>query len=101
MSKIYQWFLWYSGFQEDEWDGDTISNMLARQKERMGWVWWVLSVGTLFVLSIFLAFGVWLTVHIVKKQEGATMEIWLVVLIGILCLIIGAVVPEYIKPLLS
>lgn len=62
LSKAYHWLLWIVGFQE----GETVSGMLVRQKQRLGWVWWVLPITTIIV---FLGFTVWLIAHIVKTEK--------------------------------
>jgi len=57
MDDIYHAFLWFCGFQE----GEHISDMLARQKERLGWVWWLFPALT---IAGFLGFTGWLFWHI-------------------------------------
>ena len=60
VDRIYHAALWLCGFRE----GEHVSDMLARQKSRLGKAWWTLPVLTfLFVLGL-LAFLVWLTIHI-------------------------------------
>jgi hypothetical protein len=60
LDRLYHKFLWFTGFRE----GEHISDMLARQKGRLGPGWWTLPALTfLFVLGL-LAFLVWLTIHI-------------------------------------
>jgi hypothetical protein len=67
MTKIYKWLLWYGGFQE----GDTISYMLARQKERMGKWWWTAPITTMVFTTCILGLQIWLTLHIVAlKLKG-------------------------------
>lgn len=63
--SIYYWFLWIIGFREDEDDDDTISDMLWRQKGRMGAWWWLMSITTIIFTLVILTFEVWLFFHIV------------------------------------
>ena len=54
LSKLYHKLLWVLGFQE----GEHITDMLRRQKDRFGAWWWVgLAGGTGFVS--------WLILHII------------------------------------
>jgi len=62
--SLYQRFLWFFGFQE----GDTISDMLARQKERLGWCWWFFPIITMVFTLAMLGFQVWLTIHTIKMK---------------------------------
>ena len=60
LDKIYHAALWLCGFQE----GEHVSDMLARQKSRLGKAWWTFPALTfLFALGL-IAFLVWLTIHI-------------------------------------
>jgi hypothetical protein len=54
LGRIYHWFLWLLGFAENEY----ISDMLKRQKSRLGVVWWVLSLSTIGGL-------IWLFFHVI------------------------------------
>ena len=58
--KAYHWFLWFTGFRE----GEHISDMLARQKARLGKGWWTLPALTFFAVLLVIAFLIWLTIHI-------------------------------------
>jgi len=53
--NFYHFILWVVGFIE----GDTISDMLRRQKERLGIVWWIFPIGT-------IGGGIWLLLHILE-----------------------------------
>ena len=57
LDKLYHKFLWFTGFRK----GEHISDMLARQKQRLGWVWWLLPIVT---IGGFLGFTGWLFWHI-------------------------------------
>jgi hypothetical protein len=72
-NKWYDWFLWITGFWEDEDDDDTISDMLRRQKERMGWVWWLGALGTIILTGTIWVLQIWLFFHIIysKAREVA------------------------------
>ncbi len=62
LDKVYHFFLWFTGFQKEE----HISDMLARQKARLGIGWWSFPVLTFLILF-------WLFWHIatfkLKKVE--------------------------------
>ncbi len=60
MDKIYHTFLWLMGFQT----GEHISDMLARQKKRLGKWWWVFPIITIVATFFFFIFEICLTVHI-------------------------------------
>ena len=79
--KIYYWLLWYFGFADTDGnlqtpdDREKITFMLRRMKERMGLVWWVLSLGSMFAgwtlmllvswyFALLVAFQVWLFCHV-------------------------------------
>ncbi len=81
LENAYFWFLWFTGFSDTDGnfqtsdDREKITFMLRRMKERMGIIWWVMSLGTLlgvwaacilvswwFVL--LEAFLLWLFVHV-------------------------------------
>ena len=54
--RVYKTFLWFSGFAE----GEHITDMLRRQKQRLGSkVWWV-SVSGIF------GFLIWLVLHVIE-----------------------------------
>jgi len=55
--KIYRALLWFFGFQE----GERITFMMRRQKDRLGIWWWVMVGGTIVLGNGFLA---WLIPHI-------------------------------------
>jgi hypothetical protein len=80
MDKIYYWCLYYLGFSDTDGnlntheDREKITFMLRRMKERMGILWWVLSLGSLlgvWTLCLLVswwyilleAFLIWLFVH--------------------------------------
>ncbi|MBA7585021.1 hypothetical protein ES708_26991 [subsurface metagenome] len=73
-NKIYDWFLWIIGFREDEDDDDTISDMLWRSKERLGWRWWVLSIGSIIISFIILGFQIWLLFHTIYLKAKAKIK---------------------------
>jgi len=60
LDKAYHAFLWFCGFRE----GEHISDMLARQKSRLGKAWWTFPALTFFAVLLLIAFLVWLTIHI-------------------------------------
>jgi hypothetical protein len=81
LESAYYWILWFLGFPDKDNDSQTpddrekITFMLRRSKERMGLLWWVLSLGTLLgVWTVCLlvswwyvileAFLLWLFVHV-------------------------------------
>ena len=54
IDKLYHWLLNLMGFLP----GEHITDMLRRQKERLGWVWWAgLVTGT--------GFTTWLILHVI------------------------------------
>lgn len=60
MEGIYKSLLWFLGFPE----GQTISELLARQKQRLGKWWWLFPIGTIIVcLGLFIT-SIWLTFHV-------------------------------------
>jgi hypothetical protein len=61
MESLYQKFLWFLGFKE----GETISACLARQKERLGWTWWLMPIITILFTLAILAFEGWMLWHII------------------------------------
>lgn len=81
LESTYYWLLWYWGFSDTDGnistpnDREKITFMLRRMKERMGVVWWVLSLGT--ILGVFYCttnihwgysflemFLIWLFIHV-------------------------------------
>lgn len=60
LDKAYHWLLWLAGFQE----GEHVSDMLARQKSRLGARWWTFPALTFLCALGLLAFLVWLTIHV-------------------------------------
>jgi hypothetical protein len=81
LANAYYWLLWYFGFSDTDGnlntpdDREKITFMLRRMKERMGLVWWVLSLGALigvWTLCLLVswwwvlleAFQLWLFVHV-------------------------------------
>ncbi|MBA7592020.1 hypothetical protein ES708_34192 [subsurface metagenome] len=74
MTKLYNWFLWISGFREDEDDDDTISAMLWRQKQRMGVWWWLMSTGSIVFTALILGFQVWLFFHTIYLKAKAKIK---------------------------
>jgi hypothetical protein len=57
MDKIYHALLWFCGFEK----GEHISDMLARQKQRLGFWWWLLPILT---IAVMLGLSIWLVWHI-------------------------------------
>ncbi|MCK9601103.1 MAG: hypothetical protein M0R06_18830 [Sphaerochaeta sp.] len=81
LEKVYYWLLWVWGFSDTDGniqtpgDREKITFMLRRSKERMGLVWWILSLGTLLgIWTVCLlvswwfilleAFLLWIFVHV-------------------------------------
>lgn len=65
MDWLYHKILWFCGFRE----GEHVSDMLARQKKRIGWVWWLISISTIVG---FLGFSIWLLWHIATFVLGGS-----------------------------
>lgn len=67
-NKVYHKFLWFTGFLE----GEHVSDMLARQKERLGVGWWCLPILTVLFIIGLLGFVFWLIWHIAtfKLKKG-------------------------------
>ena len=78
---VYFWLLWFTGFSDTDGefhtpdDREKITYMLRRMKERMGLLWWFLSLGAILGVLVlcmlhswawaFLeAFQLWLFVHV-------------------------------------
>ncbi len=61
ISKVYSWFLYCMGFalkpEDVPEDGEKITYMLQRQKERLGVGWWVMALGTITIC-------LWLLLHV-------------------------------------
>jgi hypothetical protein len=57
IGKVCHAILWFLGFPA----GEHISDMLARQKLRLGKGWWAFPILT---IAGFLTVAVWLTIHI-------------------------------------
>jgi hypothetical protein len=81
--KVYFYFLWITGFSDTDGliqtpdDREKITFMLRRMKERLGIIWWCLSLGTLlgvWALCLLVswwyilleAFLLWLFVHVLE-----------------------------------
>jgi hypothetical protein len=79
--STYYWLLWYFGFADTDGnlqtpdDREKITYMLRRMKERMGIVWWIIALGSMFAVwtlmilvswwwVLLVAFQVWLFVHV-------------------------------------
>jgi len=92
IANAYYFLLYYFGFSDTDGnlstpdDREKITFMLRRMKERMGIVWWVLSLGailgvwTLCLLSswwwvLLEAFQIWLFTHVLWPYK-APSNIW-------------------------
>jgi hypothetical protein len=81
IARFYWWLLWQFGFRDLDSDIDTASDremityMLRRQVVRLKWLWWILSLGTLYglvaltiMVSWWWLFGLlfltWLFIHV-------------------------------------
>jgi hypothetical protein len=81
IAEAYYWLLWYLGFRDGDGelssaaDREKITFMLRRMKDRMGLLWWILSIGPLLgahTLTVLVAwwwcfpeaFLLWLFVHV-------------------------------------
>ena len=86
LANIYYWCLWYWGFSDTDGnlntpdDREKITFMLRRGKERMGLLWWIISLATLlgvFSVCIYVswwyafleAFLLWLFVHVLYAYQ--------------------------------
>lgn len=93
LESAYFWLLWFLGFSDTDGnfqtpdDREKITFMLRRMKERMGIVWWCLSLGTLLgvwamclLLSwwwvLLLAFLLWLFVHVLYPYVPPDDKFW-------------------------
>ena len=65
INKIYHSLLEFAGFMV----GETITNMLRRQKARLGKAWWVMVITSLVAGNGFLAWLIW---HIL--QQGIVIK---------------------------
>lgn len=60
IGKFYFWLCWNLGFkdkdnnEETTYDREYITFMLRRQVQRLTWLWWVLSLGTIVGLTVWL-----------------------------------------------
>jgi len=70
MTKLYEHLLWFMGFPSDMY----ISDMLARQKERLGSWWWCFPIITLISCVGALALSIWLTIHIATYKLGGVKD---------------------------
>ena len=92
IARFYYWCLWYLGFADTDGnlqtpdDREKITFMLRRAKERMGLIWWVLSLGTILgvwtlclLVSLWCliaeAFLLWLFVHVLFAYKPPD-KIW-------------------------
>jgi len=92
VESTYYWFLWFMGFSDTDGnfqtpaDREMITFMLRRMKERMGLLWWILSLGTLlgvwtacilasWWLVLLEAFLLWLFVHVLYPYTPSD-NIW-------------------------
>jgi len=91
--KAYYWLLWYLGFSDTDGnletpnDREKITFMLRRAKERMGILWWLISLAIFFILEwqilIFhrwylipvYIFQCWLFAHILWPYKSPD-DIW-------------------------
>ena len=66
IDKIYHFFLYYMGFptkpSEVGVGGEHITDMLQRQKERFGKLWWVTIIGWGLFANLFY---IWLLLHVI------------------------------------
>lgn len=62
MDYLYHKFLWFCGFKQ----GEHISDMLARQRQRFGWCWWLFPIIT---IGGFIGFTGWLVWHIATYKQ--------------------------------
>ena len=79
--NTYYWLLYYFGFADTDGnlqtpdDREKITWMLRRMKERMGVVWWILALGSMYAAwtlmllvswwwVLLVAFQVWLFCHV-------------------------------------
>lgn len=84
--NTYYWFLWNAGFPDADGDYNTIydrvpiTHMLRTTKMRLGYLWWVLSLGTILTVYtlmllvswwwiIAVLFFLWLFVHVLETAR--------------------------------
>jgi hypothetical protein len=70
--KLYDWFCWFFAGLPNM--GEHISDYLARQKERLGMLWWIFPLITIAATVVFLAFAIWLTIHIATYELKAKLR---------------------------
>ena len=92
IAHSYYWLLYYFGFADTDGelqtpnDREKITFMLRRMKERMGLLWWLLSLGSMYLVWalvfvhhwawVFLvAFQLWLFVHVLWPYSPPD-DIW-------------------------
>jgi len=93
IQQAYYWFLWVTGFSDTDGnpatviDREMITYMLRRMKDRLGIIWWVLSLGTLLGVwtccllvswwyLFLLAFFLWLFVHVLWEYVPPKDAFW-------------------------
>ena len=91
--NTYYWLLWYFGFADTDgnlhtpFDREKVTYMLRRMKERMGVVWWFISLGSMYgVWSLVLlvswwwlllvVFQLWLFVHVLLVYKSPDEKFW-------------------------
>ncbi len=66
IDRVYHIFLYCMGFptkpSEVKEGGEHITDLLQRQKERFGKLWWVVSIGWVVISNLFY---IWLLLHII------------------------------------
>jgi len=64
VTKVYEAVLWFLGFAKDEQvtGQDHITDMLRRQKERLGKLWWF---GAIIGAAFMVLFPIWLLLHVI------------------------------------
>jgi hypothetical protein len=60
MDAIYHKLLWFMGFKT----GEHVSDMLARQKKRLGKWWWIFPITTMLATLCLFFFEIYLTIHV-------------------------------------
>lgn len=68
----YDWFCYYIGLDRDK-PTPNISTMLARQKERLSWLWWLGVILTIVFTLVMLGFQFWLLFHIIFYKPAKTL----------------------------
>jgi hypothetical protein len=86
IAEAYYWLLFYFGFADTDGnlqtpdDREKITWMLRRMKERMGLVWWIVALGSLFAgwtlmllvswwCAFLVIFQCWLFVHVLAAYR--------------------------------